>query len=130
MTVFGQKYISGIPQRKLNFVMYGIVIVISALLLISTVQTTSGYTKMHEATESYIDLQSAAYDLQVSSDYLTEQVQCFVITGKKTYLNAYFNEINVLRRREKSVEMFREMLPGTVALSEIEDALLQSNELA
>lgn len=130
MTVSGQKYIGGIPQRKLNYIMYGMVIVISALLLFTTVQTTAGYTEMHDATESYIELQSAAYNLQVSSDYLTEQVQCFVITGKRTYLNAYFDEINVARRREKSVEIFREMLPGTVALSEIEDALLQSNELA
>lgn len=126
----GQKYIGGIPQRKLNYILYGIVIVISALLLFTTVQTTAGYTEMHDATESYIDLQSAAYDLQVSSDYLTEQVQCFVITGKKTYLNAYFEEINVACRREKSVEIFREKLPGTAALAEIEDALLQSNELA
>ena len=80
----------GVSVRKLNYVLLGVALVISAVLLLATYQTRNGYEEMRSYTEDYIQCQSDAYEMQIASDYLSEQVRCFVQTGERPYLDAYF----------------------------------------
>lgn len=119
----------GIPLGKLNFFMAAVVVVISALLFISTSTTGVQYEDLRISTETLIDLQDRAYELQNASDYLTEQARYFAVTGERTYLERYFQEAKVSCRRERALDALRSQLDGSPACQELEAALEKSNAL-
>lgn len=55
-----------------------------------------------DATERYILCERAAKNLQDGSNYLTEQVRLFAITGQQVYMDNYFAEA-ADGRREKAL---------------------------
>lgn len=116
----------GIPMAKINRLMAGITVVMSVLLLIITYQTGVSYRAMRDTTEQYIDWRTQAYNLQIGSDYLTEQVRCFAETGERRYLDNYFEEATVTRRREKALEALGEDMKETVAYQALEEAMSES----
>ena len=128
MTIFEKKKYKGISQRRVNYIMSGLVILISALLLYTTFKVMGGYEEMRETTEDYIELQKEAYELQLGSDKLTEQVQLFVSTGKLRYLQGYFSEVESSRRQEV-VRFFEEKLPDSNVLAKLKYALSESEKL-
>ena len=69
--------------------------------------------------------------MESASDYLTDRVRCFVVTGEVQYLEDFFEEVNVTRRRDLAVENLEELLAGSdnTALMSLNSALLLSNEL-
>ena len=116
----------GVSVRRLNYVMAGITLVISVLLLFATYRARVGYKEMRGYTENYIRWQKDAYDLQIASDYLTEQVRCFVETGEREYLDNYFEEATVTRRRDNALAHVREYLGEDEAYRALEAAMRES----
>ncbi len=94
----------GISMQKTNFIMAAITVIVSVFLLVAAFRTSEGYRLMHDAADRYIDEQQRAFDLQIGSDYLTEQVRCFTVTGERAYLDNYFEEAKVTRRRDHALE--------------------------
>ena len=119
----------GVSVRRLNYILAGITLVISVLLLFATYRARVGYKEMRSYTENYIHWQKDAYDMQIASDYLTEQVRCFAESGEQVYLNNYFREVEVERRRDNALEHVREYLGETEAYRALEDAMRESNLL-
>ena len=119
----------GISVKKLNYIMSGITILISILLLITTYVTSTRYTRVENNTEDYIVWQRNAEQLQEGSDYLTEQVREFAATGSRVYLDKYFEESNVTKQRDTALEALRERLEGTESYSHLEAAMGYSVEL-
>ena len=105
----------GVSVRRLNYIMAIITLCISVLLLFATVRAQSGYNEMREHTDEYIRWQREAFELQRASDYLTEEVRCFAQTGKREYLDNYFEEAKVTRHRDKALERVREFTGETQA---------------
>jgi len=70
--------------KSVIIIMALVTLVISVLLLMATNNTDKGYSRLSTNMDDYIQLQRDANDLQVGSDYLTEQVRCFAVTGKRT----------------------------------------------
>ena len=93
----------GISLRRLNIAMLIISVLLSAGLIIAMNTTNSIYDDTHEFTQKFIEWRSSSYDLQRASDYLTEMMQDFTVTGDREYLDNYFNEANVTQRREKAL---------------------------
>ena len=120
----------GLPLKKLNYLMAGITIFISAVLLFTIIGTMRGYREMKQTTDNYIDWHQSANDLQMSSDYLTEQARCFAETGYKIYLDSYFEEANVTRRRDKALEHIKSAVSddSEIYLS-LQSAMKESLEL-
>lgn len=56
------------------------------------------------STERYITCEAAAKQLKEGSDYLTEQVRLYVLTGEAKYREQYLEEVNVTKRRERALE--------------------------
>ena len=54
--------------------------------------------------EEYNVCQTDALELQAGSNYLTEQIRAFTVTGESHYVDLYFREALVDRRREKAIE--------------------------
>jgi len=119
----------GLPLGKLNYIMATFTLLISVLLLFATRRTSSGYAAMRNMENNYIEWQQCANDLLAASDYLTEQVRGFVTTGNRDYLDCYFEEINVTKRREAALETLHEGLGGTDSYLRAKAAVKQSESL-
>lgn len=116
----------GISAKYASIAMAAIALVISALLIFATYRATQGYTQMRAATDEYIQWERNAFDLQVGSDYLTEQVRCFAETGKRQYLDNYFEEANETRHRDSAVASIHAFTGESPAYQALELAMGES----
>ena len=119
----------GIRLYVLNILMILVAALLTSGLLYATWEVSGSYTQMRTATDKYIACNQAAGNLQSGSDYLTEQVRLFVMTGDPVHVRNYFEEVNVTRRRDLAVESVRESLADSVAEEHLRDALALSDEL-
>ena len=119
----------GIRLRRINGILATLTIGISILLLFFAYRTTVRFRTMRTLTFNYIEWQRSAHELQAASDYLTEQVRCFSVTGDVAYLWHYFEEAEVSRRRDKTLDILRPHLSGTAAYEALETAMEESVEL-
>lgn len=87
------------------------------------------FQAFEDATEKCILCEKAAKDLQDGSDYLTEQVRLYAMTGQKKYMDAYFTEADSTCRREKALEQLRNDFAGTDAFAALQSALDYSQKL-
>ena len=115
--------------RKLNLILAVVVVAISVVLLISTFFANKKFKEMYEGTENYITWQQSAFDLELASDYLTEQARLFVMTGNVRYMENYFEEANVTRRRDKALDSLRKVFDGTETFEKLEAAMKSSVRL-
>ena len=122
---------TGIQLKTASICFMILALIAAAALLIADISVTRGYQRMEQASDRYIAAQLAASDLESGSDYLTDRVRCFVVTGEVDYLNDFFEEVEVTRRRDGAVERLKELLGGedSMALANLTTALSLSNEL-
>ncbi|MBR6917757.1 MAG: GGDEF domain-containing protein [Clostridia bacterium] len=121
--------VSGISLKKLNYLMSAITLLISALLLVSTYVTSIRYNDVKDNTHNYISWQQTAEKLQKASDYLTEEVRAFTISGNKVHCDNYFREANVDRNRDNVIAELKESLAGTEAYADLINAMDKSISL-
>ena len=111
----------------------GAAIIVAVALLVSEYMLVRGYERNVEASNRYMAAEKAAADLEMGSDWLTENVRYFVMTGDFDYVEEYFKELEVTRRRDIAVETVKVLLEGTEngkeAYESLNTALTYSNEL-
>ena len=78
-----KKKTGGISIHVIHIAMILCAVVIIVLLLLSTVQTSNVFSALSRETGNYLTRQKAAHDLMEASDYLTEQMRNFTVTGDK-----------------------------------------------
>ena len=106
-----------------------VMLVLSALLLAATWSMAGDYANLNANIKRYARWQLDANSLQSGSDYLTEQVRCFVVTGDRAYLDNYFEEANVTRSRDRAVENVRLLVGENEAYASLVSALGESVDL-
>jgi len=119
-------------QLKTASIFFAILALIAAMaLLFSDISVPRGYQRMENASDRYIASQLAASDMESGSDYLTDRVRCFVVTGKIDYLNDFIEEVQITKRRDKAVERLDVLLAESdnSAINSLNAALSLSNEL-
>lgn len=94
----------GVSLKEINFAFLILAILISGILIWAMARTNVLYAQTNETTQKIIMLKESSSGLQSASDYLTEQIRCFAVTGDVKYLDNYFEEADVTRRREKALE--------------------------
>ena len=99
------------------------------VLVYATVQASIKYKRLIEATEDYILCEKDAALVREGSDYLTEQVRLYVVTLEPEYMEAYFTEKNVTRRREQALEELEEYETSQETYDYLQRALDNSNKL-
>ena len=121
----------GIRLRTAAIVFALIALLIAIALFVADAAVARGYRRIELASDRYISAQLAASDMETGSDYLTDRVHSFVATGEQGYLDDFFEEVKVTRRRDLAVEKLAELLEGrdTEALEQLNTALTLSNEL-
>ena len=125
-----EKATTGIQLRTANLFFIILALLAAIALFVTDLAVTNGYRRMKEASDRYIEAQIAATDMESGSDYLTDRVRCFVVTGEVSYLNDFIEEVEVTRRRDHAVEKLEELVEeDSVALSSLSTALTYSNDL-
>ena len=117
--------------KFLYSVMAVIGIFVLVMLIINTARINVRHRLLDQAVDDYISAQSDAMDMTQASDYLTEQVREFAATLDKTHMDNYFNEANVVKRRDKAVENIRQGIQtlGEDSIGYLEKSLELSNQL-
>lgn len=114
--------------RYANFGIMGLSVLLYAALLIVSFQAAEEYRAMKAITDLYVSCQENAGLVTSGSDYLTEQVRLFTFTLKPEYMDNYFHEINVDRRRDLALEQLEGQASET-AMGYLSKALDRSNQL-
>lgn len=121
--------IRGIRIRSASYVMIFLSLVLYVVLLFATQKVSREYEFAVAATEDYIMCDSYAAQLAEASNYLTEQIQLYVMTGKTEYAKAYFQEANVTKRRENALIELKRYKVHPETYHFLEEALAHSNTL-
>ncbi len=117
-------------MKKASFLFVIVALVAATALFISDSLVTQGYLRMEQASDRYITALQATMNLEIGSDALTNAVRSFVVTGEIRYLQDYFTEADVTRRRDHAVEDLEKMMSGdSAAYERLSTALTLSNEL-
>lgn len=107
----------------------GITIVFALLFIFICVQSEKEFRILRTTTDQYITCESAAKQLQDGSDYLTEQVRLYAMTGQSEYMDLYFEEAKVTRRREKALADLKKYFNQTESFNSLQNALICSQDL-
>ncbi len=107
----------------------GITIFLAILFTFVCVKGAQEFRELREATDQYIVCEKAAKQLQDGSDYLTEQVRLYAMTGDTQYREAYFQEADGTKRRETALEKLRQYFDGTDTFETLQTAQNYSSEL-
>ena len=103
---------------------------IAIALIISLFVITNKYRAVEQSSKEVMTLSTSANDLEEASDYLTEQVRLFAVTGVKSYYDNYFTEANVTKRRDNALKIIKENFSDDdSAVVNLENALRESNAL-
>ncbi len=118
----------GPSLRRMNDIMAGISLLFSIILVVTIIRLAGEYKELSAAIQNYDELRESAEELMDASDYLTEQVRNFTVTGQRAYLDNYFQEAYADRRRERALDQLREK-GSAEAAHELEQAMAGSVEL-
>ena len=106
-----------------------VTIVLAVIFAAVSVSSEKEFQVLRQTTDEYILCQNSAKELQDGSDYLTEQVRMYAMTGKTEYRDLYFEEANTTRRREKALEELKKYFADTDSFTALETALSRLQEL-
>lgn len=106
-----------------------ITIILTILFFVIAVCGSREFYILKKATDQYIVCEEAAKKLQDGSDYLTEQVRLYVMTGESKYMKLYLKEANETKRRETSLKQLQKYFDKTPVFTSLQNALYYSNEL-
>ena len=87
------------------------------------------FNTIKTATEQYIIYEDAIKQMQEGSDYLTEQVRLYTMTGEKQYMDNYFKEKETGKKREASLESVKKEFGETEMYYLLQAAYKNSEEL-
>ncbi|MBQ7637171.1 MAG: GGDEF domain-containing protein [Lachnospiraceae bacterium] len=120
----------GIHLRTLSYYLMFASLVIGLVSIFGMVNVYSKYKGMLISSSDYGNARDSIYNLKEGSDYLTEQVRQYAITGNRAYMENYFYEADVRRRRDTAVEeMINDIQVGTATVDALRRALAESNRL-
>ena len=123
----------GISLRLISWIISIFVMVISTTLIVSLGLVYHQNKVVNEISANCITLEKYANDVQSASDYLTAEVRLFVVNADKKYMDAYFEEANVTKRRETALEEIHRLSENTSKHEEIHSnisaAIAESKDL-
>lgn len=115
--------------RRVSSLSIGVSIVLAVLFFVIALVGDKEFHVLKSSTEDYINCENAARQLQDASDYLSEQVQLYAMTGDTSYRDLYFDEANVNRRREHALADLKIYFDDTPAFTSLQVALDGSKQL-
>ena len=106
-----------------------VAIVVGILFLMISHWSNQEFRVLETSTDQYIACEQSAKELKDASNYLTEQVRLYAMTGQREYLDNYFREADETQRREQALEELQKYFDGTHTFSTLQTAMGYSKEL-
>lgn len=125
----GRKPLRGIRIKTFNFWIILAACLLYVALIYETVSISGKYQDLQDVSELYIACQQDAAMVREGSDYLTEQVRLYAVTGDGTYMDLYFQESEVTRRRDEALAELAGHDLREALTEELAQALKDSNDL-
>ena len=105
-------------------------LVLAGLCIVISLYGVTQYAVLRSAMQDYISCENAVHELQAGSDLLTKQVRLAAATGETQYIDAYFEEANVTKSREKAVnDLLALEGSSSAAIETLQEALAASVDL-
>jgi diguanylate cyclase (GGDEF)-like protein len=101
----------------------------SGTVVIASYRLTNTFYRLSDAERQHSDLIDAVHQLTDASDYLTECVQRFTISGDQRFLDEYFTEAFESNRREEAISRMENNESNGPALEELKEAMFHSVSL-
>lgn len=117
--------ISQLVKKMSKITLISVIISIAAAILVLMISY-----KTNSLNSQRIKLNSYSQQLKDASDYLTDQVRYYSITGDEKYLSNYNKELNETKRRDKALQEINNIGINAEEKATIEEALNKSNKLA
>lgn len=124
-----KKPIKGIRIKTANFAMILISCILYIMLITATIHASNRYRDVEKAMDTYVACQQCDAMLTSGSAYLTEQVRLYAVTAEQQYMENYFTEVHVTRRRENAVEKLKDYYDNDEVYGSLQEALKSSNDL-
>lgn len=118
-----------ITQRMLNGIVLILVIVIIAVLIYSDRMLKTAISREQEAAERKSACEQLGQTVSDASDFLTEEVRQYIITGKQEHFENYWSEVTDKNSRGGAVTQLQQMNLGTDVTILLELAKTVSDEL-
>ncbi len=118
-----------ISLKTLNLVIVVVAVVVAAVLLFLVLRVERRYAELRTSTDIYLECQEAAPSLNRASDYLTDRVRSFAATGDKKFVDQYFEEANVTKRRDNAIAVIEPYMAESEAIDYLYTAMDNSLEL-
>ncbi len=112
-----------VSVKTIGFTLGGFGIVIVALLVASLYMLSFQFKNVKKTTEEYASLKTSAMDVQLASDYLTDQARSFVVTGEDDFVFNYFKEKIDTKRRENALAALHNKLGDIQAYKDLSNAV-------
>ena len=119
----------GLSLKTASILMMTVSLVITIVLLFAGIRTFLSFREMEKSTDNYIRMEEAANELMLASDYLTDEVQRYVVMGSRTHMENYFTEAEVTRRREHALSVMENTLQESPALAKLKEGMVESLSL-
>ena len=119
----------GISHRVVHLWLVLIIVIFSGTVVFTTLRLTDTFLDITEASRQNSELQNAAHELMNASDFLTEQVQRFTVSGDRRFMDQYFIEAFESKRREDAISKMSVDERTEPALKQLQDAMNNSVEL-
>jgi methyl-accepting chemotaxis protein len=107
----------------------GLFAAIAIALCVSIFNAKGASADLEHALQREQSFERAGNQLSNASDFLTNEVRSYAVSGDKSHLDAYWNEIDVAKRRDKAVQMLKENGAQPSELALIDEASKNSNGL-
>ena len=118
----GKKH-NGLSLRTVNTVIIVCAIVVSAVVFLATIKLSESFKRVTESSEEHIRLRKAAIELMDASDFLTEKVQRFSVTGDTHFLLEYFEEALIANHREEALTKMSAGTASEEAVNDLKEAM-------
>ncbi len=112
-----------VSVKTIAWSLAGLGVAIVGLLVASLYMLSFQFKNVKRTTEDYVDLKISAMDVQLASDYLTDQARSFVVTGEDDFVFNYFKEKIDTKRREKALEALHNEIGDIQAYKDLDNAV-------
>ena len=119
--------VRGLKLSSINRWLIALTCLLTAGMFILSSSLLGRYSEMTELTSEYLRLDEQADTVKEASDYLTNAVHEFVVTGDLQHLEAYFEEANVAQRRDNALNELSKQ--KDVSYEDVKLAVDESREL-
>lgn len=114
-----------------NTIYWSIVVtlIFTALFIFICIFNQKQFHSFQESSQQYVLCKDSVEQLEEGCDYLVEQARLYAMTGNEYYMNLYFREAHMTKRREHALKQLEEYFDGTQTFTSLKSALKSSGDL-